>query len=59
MKNILVISATGRIGSELTLALRERYGSANVVAGGHRRKPSSEKLQESGPFVKQIAWNPQ
>lgn len=50
MKNILVIGATGQIGSELTLALRERYGSANVVAGGHVRKPSSAKLAESGPY---------
>ncbi len=58
MKNILVIGATGQIGSELTLALRERYGSANVVAGGHRRKPSSEKLQESGPFVKADCLEP-
>jgi len=33
MKNILVVGATGQIGSELTLALRERYGSENVVAG--------------------------
>ena len=37
MKNILVIGATGQIGSELTLSLRERYGAAKVVAGGHRR----------------------
>lgn len=50
MKNILVIGATGQIGSELTLALRERYGSANVVAGGHVRKPSSAELAESGPY---------
>ena len=26
MKNILVIGATGQIGSELTLELRKRYG---------------------------------
>jgi nucleoside-diphosphate-sugar epimerase len=51
MKNILVIGATGQIGSELTLALRERYGSENVVAGGHVRKPTSTQLKDSGPFV--------
>lgn len=51
MKNILVIGATGQIGSELTLALRERYGSENVVAGGHVRKPTSAQLKDSGPFV--------
>jgi len=27
MRNILVTGAVGQIGSELTLALRERYGS--------------------------------
>ncbi len=50
MKNILVIGSTGQIGSELTLALRDNYGPGNVVAGGHKRKPSSEKLQYSGPY---------
>ena len=48
---ILVTGATGQIGSELTLLLRERYGSENVVAAGHRRPPSP-KLAQSGPFVK-------
>ena len=33
MKNILVFGATGQIGSELTMELRNRYGKANVVAG--------------------------
>ena len=51
MKKILVIGATGQIGSELTLALRDAYGSTNVVAGGHKREPSSEKLRDSGPYV--------
>ena len=50
MKNILVIGSTGQIGSELTLALRDNYGPGNVVAGGHKRKPSSQKLQDSGPY---------
>jgi nucleoside-diphosphate-sugar epimerase len=49
MKRILVTGATGQIGSELTLALRERYGNENVVAAGHKRKPS-EELFDSGPF---------
>ncbi len=49
MKRILVTGATGQIGSELTLALRERYGNENVVAAGHKRKPS-EELLNSGPF---------
>lgn len=50
MKRLLVIGATGQIGSELTLALRTKYGGNNVIAAGHRRKPS-DKLQSSGPFI--------
>ena len=49
MKRILVIGAVGQIGSELTMALRERYGNDNVVACGRKTKPS-EKLLNSGPF---------
>lgn len=48
---ILVIGATGQIGSELTLELRRRYGNEQVVAAGHR-KPASDKLIASGPFVR-------
>lgn len=32
MKNILVVGSFGQIGSELTLELRKRYGTNNVVA---------------------------
>ena len=49
MKTILVTGATGQIGSELTMELRKRCGSDNVIAAGHRREPS-EKLLKSGPF---------
>ncbi|MCP4677913.1 MAG: L-threonine 3-dehydrogenase [Deltaproteobacteria bacterium] len=49
MKNILVTGAVGQIGSELTLALRERYGNDNVVATGRKTEPS-QKLRDSGPF---------
>ncbi|MGC8838527.1 MAG: NAD-dependent epimerase/dehydratase family protein [Anaerolineae bacterium] len=49
MKRILVTGAAGQIGSELTLALRERYGAENVVAAGHRTPPSLQ-LRDSGPF---------
>ena len=49
MNKILVTGATGQIGSELTIALREKYGNNNVVAAGHRRKPS-EKLLSTGPY---------
>ncbi len=49
MKRLLVTGSCGQIGSELTLALRERYGGDNVVATGHRTKPGDE-LRDSGPF---------
>lgn len=49
MRRILVTGAVGQIGSELTMELRHRYGNDNVVAAGHKTKPS-EKLRESGPF---------
>ncbi len=49
MKRILVTGACGQIGSELTLALRERYGNDNVMATGHKTKPG-EELLNSGPF---------
>ncbi len=49
MKKILVTGAVGQIGSELTLALREKYGAENVIATGRKTKPS-KVLEESGPF---------
>lgn len=49
MKRILVTGSVGQIGSELTLALRERYGNDNVIAGG-RKTPPSRELRDSGPF---------
>jgi nucleoside-diphosphate-sugar epimerase len=49
MKRILVTGAVGQIGSELTIELRQRYGGENVVATGHRTKPSAI-LCEGGPF---------
>ncbi len=49
MRKILVTGAVGQIGSELTLALRQRYGAENVIATGRKTQPSRELL-ESGPF---------
>jgi nucleoside-diphosphate-sugar epimerase len=49
MHKILVTGAVGQIGSELTVELRQRYGAENVVATGHRTKPSAI-LCEGGPF---------
>jgi nucleoside-diphosphate-sugar epimerase len=49
MPKILVTGAVGQIGSELTMALRDRYGNENVVAAGHRTAPGP-LLRDSGPF---------
>jgi nucleoside-diphosphate-sugar epimerase len=49
MRRILVTGAVGQIGSELTVELRRRYGGENVVATGHRTKPSAV-LCDGGPF---------
>ncbi|MGE0826171.1 MAG: NAD-dependent epimerase/dehydratase family protein [Candidatus Binatia bacterium] len=49
MKTILITGATGQIGSELTPALRTKYGAANVIAAGHKREPSEDTV-ESGPY---------
>jgi len=49
IKKILVTGSVGQIGSELTMALRDKYGNDNVVACGRKTKPS-EKLLNSGPF---------
>ena len=42
MKHILIIGATGQIGSELTMELRRRYGNTNVVAGYSRVQSPKE-----------------
>jgi len=49
MKRILVTGAVGQIGSELTLALRDRYGAGSVVGTFHHTEPSA-KLRDSGPM---------
>jgi nucleoside-diphosphate-sugar epimerase len=51
MPNILVTGATGQIGSELTIALRQRYVDDDVVAAGHHRQPTPDML-ESGPYCR-------
>jgi nucleoside-diphosphate-sugar epimerase len=48
-KRVLVTGSVGQIGSELTMALRRKYGAENVVATGRKTQPSKE-LVESGPF---------
>jgi len=49
MKKILIIGAVGQIGSELTIVMRERYGSENVIAST-RKTPPTEKVLKGGPF---------
>ncbi len=49
MKKIMVTGAVGQIGSELTMALRKKYGNENVLATGHKTQPSPT-LRDSGPF---------
>lgn len=48
-KRVLVTGATGQIGSELIVELRNKYGNDEVVAVGHKRQPS-EAVRNSGPF---------
>src|SRR5690606_3659835 len=45
---ILIIGACGQIGTELTMALREKLGNDNVIASDIRE--GSRELMESGPF---------
>ena len=47
---ILVIGASGQIGSELTLALREIYGNNSVLASDI--KEANDEVMNSGPFIK-------
>lgn len=49
MKHILIIGATGQIGSELTMELRKRYGNENVVAGYIPGVEPKGELKDSGP----------
>ena len=48
-KGIMVTGACGQIGSELVIELRQKYGGDNVIATGHKTKPS-KTLFNSGPF---------
>ena len=47
-KYILIIGACGQIGTELTLALRQKHGGAHVIASDIRE--GSENLMQTGPF---------
>ena len=58
MKNILIIGATGQIGSELTMLLRKNY-SGNVVAGYIPGAEPKGELKESCPSAIVDITNPQ
>ncbi len=47
-KSILIVGACGQIGTELTFALREKFGNDCVIASDIRE--GSENLMSSGPF---------
>ena len=49
MNTILITGAIGQIGSELTVALRKKYGESNVIATDIRM-PADQILRDSGPF---------
>ena len=49
MDKILVIGASGQIGTELTLALRQRYGGEMVIAADLKRE--ADLLKGTGPFL--------
>lgn len=48
MSKIIVIGASGQIGSDLTLELRNRFGNDNVIASDI--KNAAEDVMSSGPF---------
>jgi len=48
MKKILIIGASGQIGSDLTVELRKQFGSNNVVASDI--KNATDEIMQGGPF---------
>ncbi len=59
MKNILIIGATGQIGTELTAKLRKEYPNGNVVAGHIPGVNLPEEIRETGPSALVDITNPQ
>ena len=57
MKNVLVIGATGQIGSELTMLLRRTFPNGKVVAGYIKGCEPKGKLLSSGPSEEVDVYN--
>jgi len=47
-EKILIIGASGQIGSELTVKLRQKHGNDNVIASDIRA--GSDEIMQNGPF---------
>ena len=58
MKNVLIIGATGQIGTELTMKLRNMYPTGNIVAGYIKGAEPKGDLAESGPSAEVDITNP-
>lgn len=58
MKNVLIIGASGQIGSELAITLRNNLGGSHVVASD-LNFPLREELTQGGPSCKIDATNAQ
>lgn len=50
MKKILITGALGQIGTELTSALRNKYGIENVIASDIKHNPP-QNVKELGPYA--------
>lgn len=59
MKNVLIIGATGQIGTELTMRLRRHISNGDVVAGYIAGAEPKGELLESGPSALVDITNPQ
>ena len=56
-ERVLIIGASGQIGTELVISLRKIYGNENVIASDIR--PASIEIMNSGPFEELDIMNEQ